>query len=84
MLNSRTAVSLTVTWDAATGYIESYSVTIKDIPHTMRTIDVQETRITTFSGLTAGTKYPVDVVSLSGDQRSQILEGSFVTSKFMS
>ena len=76
-----TTSSLTVTWDAPIGGVTSYSVEIDTVP-SRKTIYSSAERTATVDGLTAGTQYTVVVISVSGEQHSEPLYGTFFTSKF--
>ena len=72
--------SVTVIWDdPATGLVDMYEVTLK---HDSATVgnSTQNTRITTFSHLQAGTPYTVIVVAVTGSQRNIVMEKTFYTS----
>ena len=75
-----TKKTLEVTWTAPYGTVEYYEVKLKEKSGTKRNVTKERTSVT-FYGLSAGTKYTVLLVAVSGGQRSTTAEGSFYTSK---
>ncbi|KAI0235806.1 Fibronectin [Lamellibrachia satsuma] len=82
MVDLRTLSSLIVTWDAPKSTIvEAYAVSIRGLPETEHTMSGRANRKATFDGLTAGTRYTVSVLSVSGDMTSDNLEEQFYTNE---
>ena len=68
---STTGQSLTVSWDAPSdGALTGYSVKLEGGDKSQNQTHGKDTRTAAFIGLTAGTKYSVVVVTVSGDQQS--------------
>ena len=79
---SRTVSSLTVLWDAPlSGDVTEYRIKLRDKQGTETTVRGRATRTSTFTGLAAGTMYTVVLVTVSGDQQSEVLQSNFYTSK---
>ena len=77
-----TVNSVTVTWHPPNaGGLTGYKAHIADVSGTDRSIDTRAARRMTFTELSAGTQYAVVVVSLSGDQQSEMLAETFNTGK---
>ena len=77
----RSPSSLTVVWDAPSGSVKGYTVTLNgaDGAHPAEA-RVESARTATFNDLSAGTEYTVRVVTLSGDQQSETVEKQLYTS----
>ena len=77
----RSTSALIVQWDAPSGVVEGYNVTLEgnDGAHPAEARD-KSTTTATFKGLSAGTEYTVRVVSFSGDQQSETVEKKIYTS----
>ena len=78
---ARSPSSLTFGWDAPSGGVKGYTVTLEgaDGAHPAEARG-ESTRTATFNGLSAGTEYTIRVVTLSGDQHSETAENKFYTS----
>ena len=82
MVNSRTVATLTFSWDApVSGRVSEYKIKLLDVSWTEQTISGCATRKVIFTGLTAGAEYTVGLVTESGDQQSEMVEGHFYTGK---
>ena len=81
--SARSPSLMTVGWDAPSGGVKGYTVSLEDDDgaHPAEQRD-ESTRTATFKGLTAGTEYTVRVVTLSGDQQSETAEYKFYTSTY--
>ena len=81
-MDVRTVHSLTVTWDVPTsGGFTEYTMNVQENIGSEQTIQGSAPRIATFTGLTAGTQYTVELVTVSGDQLSRTMQRKFYTSK---
>ena len=80
-VSARSPTWMTVVWVAPSGGVKGYTVSLEgdDGAHRAEERD-ESTRTATFNGLNAGTEYTVQVVTLSGDQRSATVENKFYTS----
>ena len=82
-MDVRTVHSLSVTWDVPTsGGLTEYTMKIQEQTGSEQTIQGSVPRIAIFTGLTAGTEYTVELVTLSGDQISRTVQRTFYTSKY--
>ena len=81
--SARSPSSMTVVWDAPSGGLKGYTVSLEgdDSAHPAVQCD-KSTRTATFNGLSAGTEYTARVVTLSGDQQSETAENKFYTSTY--
>ena len=81
VVSARSPSSLAFGWDAPSGGVKGYTVTLTgdDGAHPAEQRD-ESTRTATFNSLSAGTEYTVRVVTLSGDQQSETVEKKFYTS----
>ena len=75
-----TKETMTVTWTAPSGDVGHYEVELKEMSGTKQAITKERTNAAFYS-LTAGTRYTVRLVAVSGDQRSTTAERSYYTSK---
>ena len=80
-VSARSPSWMTVVWGAPSGGVKGYTVSLdgEDGAHPAEERD-ESTRTATFNGLTAGTEYMFQVVTLSGDQRSATVINKFYTS----
>ena len=77
-----TANSMSVTWDAPSGEeVTGYTVELLNINGTKQTMSNPNIRKATFTGLEAGTRYTVVVVTLGGNTENYTLKNTFYTSK---
>ena len=77
-----TTSSLTVNWAApADGEWEGYTVKLGGDGAPSTQTPNKDATTATFTGLTAGTKYTVGVITTSGGQQSAKVEGTFYSSK---
>lgn len=82
MVNSRTVATLTLSWDTpVSGRVTEYKIRLLDVSWTEQTISGRATRKVIFTGLTAGAESTVGLVTESGDQQSETVEGHFYTGK---
>ena len=80
---STTEQSLTVSWDVPSdGALTGYGVTLEGGDKSQNQTHGKGTRTAAFTGLTAGTKHSVVVVTVSGDQQSTEVNDTFYTSKY--
>jgi hypothetical protein len=80
VVSARSPSSLAFGWDAPSGGVEGYTVSLEGA-HPAVQCD-NSTRTATFNSLSAGTEYTVRMVTLSGDQQSETVENKFYTSKY--
>ena len=81
---SQTMASLALSWDPpVSGKVVEYNIRLQGVAGKEQTINGSTAvRKVMFDGLNAGTGYTVALVTLSGDQQSDTVEGQFFTSKF--
>ena len=71
--------SMTVSWSVPSGGVEQYEVRLKEKSGSKQ--NVTQKSNAQFTGLTAGKKYTVVLVTVSGKQRSTTPDKTFYTSK---
>ena len=77
-----TANSMSVTWDAPSDKeVTGYTVGLLNINETKQTMSNPNITKATFSGLEAGTRYTVVVVTLVGNTENHTIKNTFYTSK---
>ena len=64
------------------GKVVEYNIRLRGVDGKEQTVNGSAVRKVMFDGLSAGTEYTVALVTLSGDQQSDTVEGQFYTSKF--
>ena len=64
------------------GRVVEYTIKLQNVSKKEQTVPSHAVRKVMFDGLDAGTEFTVVLVTLSGDQQSDIVNGQFYTSKF--